>query len=265
MKKLITTVFILFISFSYSQDYFYHDYRVIPQSDLQHHITIEKNFWSKVAQLLIKEGKLNGWAMLQREGGSSNEPNIYFYIGIGDKKNLDNLMDNYADAQSRVLQQMGPDTSELAKIAITVEPTSVFNATMQRTNSTIAKNSSKFNYVKINYAKVKGEVNQFSSMQKSIWGNFIKKEMDKGNGSQVMWTTARKVSPNGNGYNWNYMTIDGYLSSSDLIAPSWNPNTKFPKGLDEINSMMEGGTFYKQVVWKILMSVDNEGNLHIHD
>ena len=61
------------------------------------------------------------------------------------------------------------------------------------------------------------------------------------------------------------MTIDGYLSSSDLIAHSWNPNTKFSKGLDEINTMMEGGTFYKQVISKILMSVDNDGNFHIHD
>ena len=102
-------------------------------------------------------------------------------------------------------------------------------------------------------------------MQKNMWGSFIKKEMDKGNGSQVTWATARKVSPNGNGYNWNFMTIDGYETSSDVLAPSWNPNTKFPEGLDKINSMMEGGTFYKQVTWKVLMSVDREGNFRTRD
>ena len=98
-----------------------------------------------------------------------------------------------------------------------------------------------------------------------MWGSFIKKEMDKGNGSQVTWATARKASPNGNGYNWNFMTIDGYETLPDVLAPSWNPNTKFPQGLDKINSMMEGGTFYKQVTWKVLMSVDGEGNFRIRD
>ena len=80
MKKFITITLLLFINFSFSQDYFTHDYRYIPADKLEHHIKIEKHYWSKVAQLLVKEGKLMGWAMLQRSGGSSNEPNIYFYI-----------------------------------------------------------------------------------------------------------------------------------------------------------------------------------------
>ena len=55
--------------------------------------------------------------------------------------------------------------------------------------------------------------------------------MDNGNGSQSLWATARKVSPNGNGYNWNYMTIDGYLNYEDLLEPKWKASTKFPKEL----------------------------------
>ena len=265
MKKFITITLLLFINFSFSQDYFTHDYRYIPADKLEHHIKIEKHYWSKVAQLLVKEGKLMGWAMLQKEGGSSNEPNIYFYIGIGDKNNLDNLYDNYAKASNTVLNSMGEDAAELVQIALNVEPTGVFNTIMQRTNSLSTKKDYELNYIKINYAKVNGNIGQFSNMQKNMWGSFIKKEMDKGNGSQVTWATARKVSPNGNGYNWNFMTIDGYETLSDVLAPSWNPNTKFPEGLDKINSMMEGGTFYKQVTWKVLMSVDREGNFRIRD
>ena len=127
MKKFITITLLLFINFSFSQDYFTHDYRYIPADKLEHHIKIEKHYWSKVAQLLVKEGKLMGWAMLQKEGGSSNEPNIYFYIGIGDKNNLDNLYDNYAKASKTVLNSMGEDAAELVQIALIVEPTGVFN------------------------------------------------------------------------------------------------------------------------------------------
>ena len=129
MKKFITITLLLFINISFSQDYFIHDYRYIPTDKLEHHIKIEKHYWSKVAQLLVKEGKLMGWAMLQRSGGSSSEPNIYFYIGIGDKNNLDNLSDNYAKASKTVLNSMGKDAAELVQIALKVEPTNVFNTT----------------------------------------------------------------------------------------------------------------------------------------
>ena len=93
MKTFITTLLLMCISVSFSQEYYMHDYRMIPNNQIQNHIDNEKHFWSKVAQTLIKEGKLTGWAMLQRQGGSSNEPNFYFYIGIGDKSNLENLRD----------------------------------------------------------------------------------------------------------------------------------------------------------------------------
>ena len=92
MKIFITTLLLMCISVSFSQEYYMHDYRMIPDNQIQNHIDNEKHFWSKVAQTLIKEGKLTGWAMLQRQGGSSNEPNFYFYIGIGDKSNLENLI-----------------------------------------------------------------------------------------------------------------------------------------------------------------------------
>jgi hypothetical protein len=72
------------------------------------------------------------------------------------------------------------------------------------------------------------------------------------------------VSPNGNGYNWNYITIDAYENYNDLLSPEWSSNTKFPSDLSKINSMMKGGSFYKQVVWKILMSIDSEGNFKEH-
>jgi hypothetical protein len=88
--------------------------------------------------------------------------------------------------------------------------------------------------------------------------------MDKNNGSQVFWSTARKVTPNGNGYNWNYVTIDAYESYDDLLFPEWNSSTKFPADLSKINSMMQGEAFYKQLVWKIVMSVDSEGNFKEH-
>ena len=98
-----------------------------------------------------------------------------------------------------------------------------------------------------------------------IMSDFIKKSMIEGNGSQTLWSTAKKISPKGNGYNWNFITIDGYLNYQDLLVPNWKDSTKFPEaGIDKINSMMLGGGFYKQVVWKILMSINSRGEFKVH-
>ena len=264
MKTFITTLLLMCISVSFSQEYYMHDYRMIPDNQIQNHIDNEKHFWSKVAQTLIKEGKLTGWAMLQRQGGSSNEPNFYFYIGIGDKSNLKNLGATFNYGAEKIYSSMGKDAAALVKRSIDINPHSFYNVILQSTNREAKKNSNGYNFLKINYSNVIGDVAEFDNLQKNVWGNFVSKEMNKNNGSQVLWTTARKVSPNGNGYNWNYITIDGYESYDDLLSPEWNSNTKFPADLSKINSMMQGENFYKQVVWKILMSVDNEGNFKEH-
>ena len=250
--------------FSFSQEYYMHDYRMIPDDQIQNHIENEKHFWSKVAQTLIKEGKLIGWAMLQRQNGSSNEPNFYFYIGVGEKSNLKNLAATFNYGAEKVYQAMGKDAAALVKRSINIDSHSVYNVILQNTNSARKKNSDGYNYLKINYSNVIGDLTKFDDLQKNVWGNFISKEMDKNNGSQVFWSTARKVTPNGNGYNWNYVTIDIYESYYDLLSPEWNSSTKFPADLSKINSMMQGEAFYKQLVWKIVMSVDSEGNFKEH-
>ena len=264
MKKFFTTLLLFCFLISFSQEYYMHDYRMIPDDQIKNHIENEKHFWSKVAQTLIKEGKITGWAMLQREGGSSNEPNFYFYIGIGKKSNLKNLGATFNYGSEKVLKSMGKDAAVLVRRSLNIDPYSVYNVILQRTNSESKKNSSGYNYLKINYCKVNGDIAEFNNLQKNVWGDFIKKSMDNGNGSQSLWATARKVSPNGNGYNWNYMTIDGYLNYEDLLEPKWKASTKFPKELNKINSMMQGGSFYKQVVWKILMSVNSKGEFKVH-
>ena len=181
-----------------------------------------------------------------------------------DKSNLKNLGATFNYGAEKIYNSMGKDAATLVKRSININPHSVYNVILQSTNREAKKNSNGYNFLKINYSNVMGDLAKFDNLQKNVWGNFVSKEMNKNNGSQVLWTTARKVSPNGNGYNWNYITIDGYESYDDLLSPEWNSNTKFPADLSKINSMMQGENFYKQVVWKIVMSVDSEGNFKEH-
>tara|TARA_B100001113_G_scaffold86463_1_gene69052 strand:- start:1913 stop:2731 length:819 start_codon:yes stop_codon:yes gene_type:complete len=265
MKNIFVLFFLMSYSISFSQEYFMHDYRMIPEDEIDNYIENEKHFWSKVAQNLVKEGKITGWAMLKREGGSSKEPNFYIYVGIGKRNNLKyEHTSTFLDGAEKLLKSIDKDSAVLVRRSLNIDSHSVYSVILERTNFELNPNST-YNYLKINYCKVNGNIAEFSSMQKNIWGDFIKKSMIEGNGSQTLWSTAKKISPKGNGYNWNFITIDGYLNYQDLLVPNWKDSTKFPEaGIDKINSMMLGGGFYKQVVWKILMSINSRGEFKVH-
>ena len=86
--------------------------------------------------------------------------------------------------------------------------------------------------------------------------------MAKNETTQKLWSASNVVSPRGSGYNWNYLTIDTYMTYGDALDGGWKSSPKIPN-LSEINSLM-GGQFYKQVMWKVVMSVNSEGEFKKH-
>ena len=143
-----------------------------------------------------------------------------------DKSNLENLGATFNYGAEKIYGSMGKDAAALVKRSIDINPHSFYNVILQSTNREAKKNSNGYNFLKINYSNVMGDVAEFDNLQKNVWGNFVSKEMNKNNGSQVLWTTARKVSPNGNGYNWNYsLLIDSnrFLNNffNKLIVICW--------------------------------------------
>ena len=100
MKKtvsLVITMLICIMSFAQVAQPYYlmHDYRKVTGKDLKVMLENEEHFWSKVGQLLVKEGKLTTWNMLERVGGPESEPNILFLIGIGSKQNMHDLNETF--------------------------------------------------------------------------------------------------------------------------------------------------------------------------
>ena len=68
--------------------------------------------------------------------------------------------------------------------------------------------------------------------------------MDKNETTQKLCSASTLVSPNGNGYDWNYLTIDIYMTYGNVLDRGWTKTPSIPN-LSEINSLM-GGQFYKQ-------------------
>ena len=60
------------------------------------------------------------------------------------------------------------------------------------------------------------------------------------------------------------MNIDGYMNYQNLLVPNCKGSTKFPKaGLDKIKCMMLGESFLKEVLWKILIPINSEGEFKV--
>ena len=76
--KFFTTLLIMIAGFAHSQSYYMYDFRNVPEDELAVMTENEEHFWSKVAQDQIKKGNMTGWAMLERMGGSADEPNVLF-------------------------------------------------------------------------------------------------------------------------------------------------------------------------------------------
>ena len=140
------------------------------------------------------------------------------------------------------------------KRGLNIDNNRVGIAILNRTNYEMV--DGKRNYLKLNYSKV-SDVDKMNQLQAKVWGTFIKKSMASGAVNQKSWSTSAVVSPVGLGYDWNYVSADGYTNYEDVLDGGWASTPTIPD-LSEIGKLI-GGAFYKSVVWKIVMSVNNKG------
>ena len=103
--------------------------------------------------------------------------------------------------------------------------------------------------------------NKWLNTQIEQYGPFIKKNMNNAKVKQEIWAPAIRLNPEGNGYNWNVITVDGYNS---LDAVFRNEGQNWPDmgsvDFDAIRKTMPDG-WYKQVLWERVMWLDEKGNL----
>jgi len=259
MKKIILFIVTMFVyTLSYSQAFYnIHDYRKVSQNELKPFLENEEHFWSKVAQLLVKEGKISNWTVLQRETGLDEEPNICFIIGLGSKQNVNELTEKYSKATQQVLASMGKDEAVFVKRALEIDPHRMMLYVLNRTNLETADGDTK--YLKINYFNT-SNADKMNQLQGKVWGEFIKKSMNTKATTQNWWSTSQVLSPLGNGYNWNYISVDGYPSLEDALDGGWANTPTYPD-LTDISKLI-GGNAYKSVIWHVLMQVNRKGEFY---
>ena len=266
MKKtvsLVITMLICIMSFAQLTQPYYvmHDYRKVGGNDLKVMLENEEHFWSKVAQVLVKEGKLTSWHVLERVAGPESEPNILFLITIGSKQNMHDLNETFDYGAKKVMASMGKDEAVFVQRGLNIDNNRVGMAMLNMSNYESVDGQR--NFIKINYSKV-SDVEKMNQLQTKIWGTFIKKSMASGAVNQKTWSTSSVISPVGTGYDWNYVSADGYTNYEDVLDGGWSTPPTYPD-LTEIGKLIGGtGAFHKSVTWKILMSVNTKGEYTKH-
>ena len=261
MKKLLLLFAVFVFTFSYSQEnLFMYDYRSVPDDQMEAFQKNEAEFWSKVAQNLLKKKQINGWTMMSRVGGITSDSNIYFYLGIGSYDNLDNLGPNYDKAYSEVMSTLDADAQKKMKERLKIERHSTMNVLLNRRSSVFAEGQD-WNYLVHNYARATN-VGAFLDAQDKYIKPFFEENFKAKATKQVGWMTAGVLNPRGNHYKVNCYTADAYQKMSDIYN-AWNSEVTWPEeGMTEIAKTMETPGFYKSVVWQKILWIDSDGKFH---
>lgn len=263
MKKLLL-LFVAIAIFGFSnisaqEDLFTYDYRNVPADEMEVFMANEAMYWSKIHAVLLKKGKLTGWTVSRRVGGLASEPNVYFYLGIGSYENMDNLYQDWPEAEKEVRSGMDKEKLALIDERLKQNKFRVGNVLLNR-RSFVGSTAGDWNFLVHNYAKAT-DVGAFLGVQDKYFKPFFEENINNKNTKQVFWMTAEVLSPQGHGYNWNCYTLDAYKNMSDMYN-AWNNEVTFPEdGLKEANDLMKNQSFYKRVVWRKVMTLDANGNL----
>ena len=200
--------------------------------------------------------------MLSRFGGLASDPNIYFFVGVGSFENLDNMGANYTKAIQEVMSSLDADAQTKMKERLKQEKFEVGTAMLNRSN-TIMRENAEWNYLVHNYARA-NDVGAFLDAQDKYFKPFFEEHIKANNTKQVGWITASVMNPVGQAYKWNCYTADAFKNLSDIYN-AWNMDeVTWPEaGMEAVNAATNEPGFWKRVIWRKEMWLDEEGNLQV--
>jgi hypothetical protein len=262
MKKILLIPFLLlFINVvSAQQDLALLGYRNIPQEEMKTFIQNEAMYWSKVAAVLKGKNQITGWAIHAKVGGGrASEANIMTRVAPGTWENYENLGKNYAAAEKQVREEMDPALWALLEDDLKQDKYNVASLLVQNASKGVWAKNSNWNYVVQNFVKATNPVNYLAEEER-IMAPFFKKMIKQGGTKMKGWTTVTVLSPTGYDYSFNVFTVDFYENLSDVFNPFTSDSVEWPSEMASLGEMKTPG-FWKRVVWKRAMYLDDNNNL----
>lgn len=225
MKNLFTSLIFLSCTFAFAQGYLQtHVIKVTNGNDVPAFIEAQKNVYSKLATLAVKEGKMGGWSAHQ----GVNKPNTFVFLHFFNSLEQRAAYDGYSVWNSENLKKLGLEAP--ATIATTSDDPLVtyYVPTWVGTDGEIA------NYHMINHHKYIDGVTYTKSQM--TWKDYISKATANGMAKSKTWAFGYVISFGGEAVDTNGISFDGYESLTDLFMdrqnmadPNFTPNPLLQK------------------------------------
>ena len=233
----------------FAQDISVYQYRKVDNDKVDEFIKRETEYWSKVAQKAVDDGKLKFWALFQKVGGYDldNTSNFLFINTFADIDATDGIWDASA---------VFPDTpmEEIETYSMSRNTSLLFVRAHHFEMAEGANPQNDFKYVSMIYHDAPSP-NELVELEKEHWAPFIKAAMDNGQTTQKGWGNSVILSPSGPDMKYNTISYDLYPSLKETLSPTMSDDIQFPQyGLTLINELER--TRRSSVIYKIVKIID---------
>ena len=208
---LLCTILLLGISIGLQSQVIALQYRHVPPEHEEEFLHREINYWSKVAEKAIADGRMLNWELWQRVGGwdIDEDASNYVFVNVFEKAtDMDNLNEIWSS-----VPELFPNSrmSDMETNSLSTVKSSLImygHGTLGRTG----------NYAVVNYSMTK-DVSKFLEFETQSWQPFLKNAMDMGKTNFVGWSVLTLGFPRGSAVPFNTISVDQYDKMSDAITP----------------------------------------------
>ena len=202
MKKCFSAIVLWMCSLGLFAQYQVHHYYNVPSSELNDFIQKEKKYWSKYHKNAIDKGYLDGWAMYQILGNSTDPAhlgNLVFVKNYSSLTQIANMMDMYSD--SSLMESMNASMEEMSNPDFSVGMYIVKAEDDIGTPGEV--------YV-VNFGTPK-DLSGFVEENKTLWKPLFEKSIATNSGL-TSWGIRTTIYPLGSNSHHTVFTYDGYAS-----------------------------------------------------
>lgn len=251
-KIIIATILVasvLGVQNVHAQDISVYQYRKVDNDKVDEFIKRETEYWSKVAQKAVDDGKLKFWALFQKVGGYDleNSSNFLFINTFADIDKTDGIWDAKA---------LFPDVpmEDIETYSMSRNTSTLFVRAHHFEMAEGANPENDFKYLSMIYHDASNP-GDLVELEKEHWAPFIKAAMDNGQTTQKGWGNAVILSPSGPDMKYNTISYDIYPSLKETLSPTTSDDIQYPQyGLTLINELERSRR--SSVVYKIVKVIN---------
>ena len=253
MKKIILMLFsTVFLNSAFAQEepYLLNAHYIEVEGDVGAFIKANNEFYKKMAQLAVEDGKWEGWQMWQ---SYTNQNQFVFFHHFKNPKQFEDWnWDWTSDKNVKKARVQRPDESAFKMIGGSMEVYQMISTALSGTDS---------EYFIMNEYKAPNWINFIENNK--LWGElYVTPQLEKNPG--LNWgfgmTVMNNHTENNKMINYNGVSWDGFPSLADLINAQaysegkWDSDVNFQAFSKAVNELDLGdfSDAKKQSVWRVL-------------